>query len=540
MNASTQTPVSQGTKPTDSADRVTQWLNRVRREWPVLLPVLLVCGIGQMTYFAPGSNRSYGYQAGIASFIGWRISQGDVLYVDVWENKGPLHYLINALAVSLNYRYGVYCFELLCLVLTAILMYRIARLFTGLLFSALASSLALGLLTRTLVGGNLVEEWSMPFQAGAILAAFALILKPQAPFRGRSFGLGLSLMAVLLMRPNILAFTGIATLTAMIYLVKTHGWGRLGRASAWAIAGATSLATPVIIYLAAHGAIKAGLSAAYLDVVHWTYTREQRFNNFMTLLGILRAGGVLVLLALFLLAVIVWLGVTMRRRHLDAATGPGPMGWVLLACVLGLSANMAANQVSGNADPNYMMTFVPLLVAPYAWLLERAHDLLPAHRAAVRSVVAVVVAGALLLTATADRAIPTWWRFTHEMTPQAVQAQEAASLIDQVTQPGDRIEVFGLAPTAYYNSQRASGSPRIYPPMKAFDQIYALAWRDKMTRDVIERPPELLLFSAPEVLEAWITIISPDLAKSFLELLDQHYEIVDNDYGFAAYRLLGG
>ena len=110
------------------------------------------------SHFMPYSDFNLGHDAGIFAYIGFGMKKGLVLYTELWENKGPLLYIINFFGVLLHERYGIYLFELLSLFIAVLFAYNTARLFAGRSVSVIAVTYAFLMLPLLLERGNLSEE----------------------------------------------------------------------------------------------------------------------------------------------------------------------------------------------------------------------------------------------------------------------------------------------------------------------------------------------------------------------------------------------
>ncbi|MDR2379864.1 MAG: hypothetical protein LBE08_01585, partial [Bifidobacteriaceae bacterium] len=470
-------------------------------------------------------------------------TQGDALYTQVWENKGPAYYLINALGVMIDYWHGVYVLELVALLATAVLMWRIARLAVGPWLAAAAATLALAPLARTLVGGNLVEEWAMPWLALTVLTTSRAVVEVGRRPVARGAALGVAVGVMLALRPNLAAFAVVASLGAAVYWVWRGGWRAVFRLAGSAVGACAAVLGLAAIWLASQGSLGAAWRAAYGDVLHWEYSRSARLTNAIEMIAYLRTSGTLVLVGLFCLAVVglvgrrVWVfvaGMDPQPVRLGA-----PQRWIALVGAAGWAANLAANLVSGNPDPNYMMTFVPLLAWPIAYLMAKAVRVARAW-ARLRLVWAQgLVAGAALGLAAFAVPVAVSWGETviWEPTDASRSVQLAARYLDAATSPGDRVALIGFAAPVYYAAQRAPALARSYDPMSTFSAEFKREWCDAQAQDMLDGEAELIAFSSPTAQNSWLTrAVSPELGAALTELLEREYRPVDNPYGWAVYR----
>lgn len=92
------------------------------------------------------------------------IIQGDILYKDITDHKGPVIFFVNALALMLfkGKLIGIWVFEVLSMWLASFFMYRTARMKCSETVSLAVTILSLGFVVPLLMGGNLTEEWALP------------------------------------------------------------------------------------------------------------------------------------------------------------------------------------------------------------------------------------------------------------------------------------------------------------------------------------------------------------------------------------------
>ena len=131
--------------------------------------------------FAPGVNDN----SGVYLYAGWRILQGDLPYLQLWDHKPPLVFYINALGTALSpgSHWGIWALELAALMLAAYLGYKLLKAHFGSLAAALGTILWLLALFFIFLGGNQTTDWTLPLQFGALLL-FTQTESGEKPERG--------------------------------------------------------------------------------------------------------------------------------------------------------------------------------------------------------------------------------------------------------------------------------------------------------------------------------------------------------------------
>jgi hypothetical protein len=210
------------------------------------------------------------------------------------------------------------------------------------------------------------------------------------------------------------------------------------------------------------------------------------------------------------------------------------MPLALAATALGLVANLAANLVSGNPDPNYLMTFVPLLAAPYAWLFGQVRRAVATAWHTPRLATAAITLCAMGLAGTTVMSVRAWFGVTWGDTSAAQQAAQLFDWTDSVTAPGARVQFIDTTPAANYGARRAAGAARIYQPMDTFEAAFRQTWRDDIAAGLCASPPDMLLFNNQLDL-AWLDGLSPAPQACLRSELAAHYQLVENPHGYVAY-----
>ncbi len=100
----------------------------------------------------------------IFMLIGKAISQGMNVYTDYFDHKGPILFYLNALGFALTgTKVGVFIIQCVFLSLTAIFMYKTARIFTKTVGSLVCVAISILAFASTISDGNLSEEYCMLF-----------------------------------------------------------------------------------------------------------------------------------------------------------------------------------------------------------------------------------------------------------------------------------------------------------------------------------------------------------------------------------------
>ncbi len=149
-----------------------------------------------------------GRDSGVFLYAGQRILEGKVPYVDFWDHKPPVVYLINATGLYLGTGsvYGVRTIELLCLFLAAAFSFAALKKAFGTLPALCASAIWILNLPNVIENGNFTEEYGLVCQFGAVLLFTLALEKEKHIFYG--LGIGILLGIAFFLKQNLVGVWG--------------------------------------------------------------------------------------------------------------------------------------------------------------------------------------------------------------------------------------------------------------------------------------------------------------------------------------------
>lgn len=203
----------------------------------------------------PFVRREADIDSSVFKTIALMMEKGYMPYRDSFDHKGPLLYLFNWLGSKINYTSGILVFEFITVLITFFEIYKIARMYAKRLSALLTTFLVGTLLVEYFGAGNFCEEYAMPFIAVSIHLFLEYLLHNKVtPLR---IGIaGLSLGAVCLLRPNMIAVWIVFCAAIFIKTVVEKDWRRLGQFALWFILGFLIIVVPFVIWLAMNGALE--------------------------------------------------------------------------------------------------------------------------------------------------------------------------------------------------------------------------------------------------------------------------------------------
>jgi len=130
---------------------------------------------------------------------------GSIPYRDIFDHKGPMIYFIDAWGDSLCGFRGVGFLEIIFWIGFLLILHKIWNVLNiDVLYFGLLAAILPFLLQSYLCGGNMTEEYALPFIAYGNLYLLNLCTKKKVNF-AESFFLSISASAVLCLKPNMTA-----------------------------------------------------------------------------------------------------------------------------------------------------------------------------------------------------------------------------------------------------------------------------------------------------------------------------------------------
>ena len=467
-----------------------------------LAPMVLLSQIAGHNRFDVSDDQLFGY-------FGWRIAHGAVVYRDVWDNKPPGIYWINALGFLISGdRYaGVVALCGLAVCATLGGFYIAARALFDRGTAALGTILAGFFFTHLYFqgGSNRTETFLMPLELAAVAAYLHGWLRSRAAY----FYLA-----------GVLA--GCAALCKQVGLA---GWGSMGLHVMLCVAlrdipWKTGLARCLLLllglvttigaaagYLAYQGALSDALFAvvtvnrAYFDV-GGSSLFDAHANSLLLrqhMFPILTLPGLLVLVGW------IWAAADVLRGR-EKSAAPARVPHALFFCSLWYVVALWGATASPDAFRHYVLPTLPpmmLLAAGTLQRLKRDTGLL--RRVAQRAWVtaAIVAMGYFMLAALHlqwQEAGLVWWHraprrvaghWVLQSAPWEVVGREVARL----SQPEDRLQCWGYFPGVYLHARRLNATR--FVTTEKIEHFPGHEYAERMRRELYQRlrgdPPEMFL-----------------------------------------------
>lgn len=296
-----------------------------------------------------GASRT---DSSVFQTIALMMKHGAIPYRDSFDHKGPLIYLIDYLGMSLDDNHGIWMIEVIGLMVTFYMMYRIARFFCRPLIAYTIVLVSLSVLFVSFEGGNLVEEYALPFISISSYIFIDWFLTKKLN-KLKLFICGACLGSVLMIRPNMIALWIVFCLGILVKFIVLSEKKNILICVTCVFGGALLIIIPMIIWLGVNGALKDFVDA----YITFNFSYSSRYGD-ATLATKVKAFVFFVNWGLMLFCLIIQILETLQHRTL-----------LNILTLIYMIISLMSVSLSGAQFAHYGMVLFPAVAMPLAYTL---------------------------------------------------------------------------------------------------------------------------------------------------------------------------
>lgn len=454
----------------------------------VELLLLLVIIFAILFPYSPISHGLPSRDSGVFLYGGWRVLKGDIPYLQFWDHKPPVIYYIDALGLWLapDSLWGVWSLEFVSLGLATLAGYALLKQLYGVNTAIISTFLWLFSSFTLLAGGNLTNEYGLPFQF--LLMWLFQRAEKKGNYKWVGYFIGACSGLLFFTRQNAIGIPiaiGIYLLANRLY---QREFQRLVRDLLPILAGAITVFVIIVGYFTIKGAWQAFWDTAFQynflyaderDTTDRIYAVIQGMNQLANVglaqLGFLGWAGALVLLVY-------------KKERIQSSNYP--LFWM---AVLALPLELWMVSIGGRPRIPYFLSLLPIfsLFAGFSiWLFfDSISNGLPVHIGAILVVFLTLVLGIVFF---ADFS---------ELTGNFLQWSGDPAIISYIRKnsgPQDYVLMWGEETTYNFAARRASPSRFVYQT-----PLYNVSNRDNVLeflRDIQSKKPRLIILRSNDKL----------------------------------------
>lgn len=230
--------------------------------WIFILISSLIMSVNANSF--PFSGKVLGTDSSVFVYVANVILDGGTPYLDTFDHKGPVIYLINVLGLLINKRYGLWVIEWITIAVIFAFAYKIARLMDcSRVVACIVVAVNALVMTLYFGGGNFTEEYACAFLM-ASLYFFVEYFKKGKTSTWKLIACGASFAAVFLLRINMVVLWGVMCVGVAIHCVKRRVTKDIFRFILWFVLGMMIVCVPIIVWFWMEGALTHFVEASLL------------------------------------------------------------------------------------------------------------------------------------------------------------------------------------------------------------------------------------------------------------------------------------
>ena len=311
--------------------------------------------VGTLFHLYPGNHLHPTGDSAAFIYIGNQMLEGKVPYLDCFDHKGPLLYLIEfaGLSISRGSTIGLWVVEVINIAVALMILVRFCFLASerrsSVWLSLLITFIACG--WRIYEGGNFTEEYALPCISLALLVFF-LFFRTGKYHKWDIFFLGVTFSAVFLLRANMIAVWVACMPLVLICFLKEKRYRDLGICTGLFLTGVLAVACPILIWLICSNALQPFIECYFSFNI--LYSAEVGLNAAM----ILHLGKVFSLMILPGIAAVI---ISLATR------GKNALRQINLWC---FAVSFLMSEMSGRDYPHYLITLLPVMAFSFTDLFD--------------------------------------------------------------------------------------------------------------------------------------------------------------------------
>lgn len=382
----------------------------------------------------PWANYAVTSDSSTFKTVALMMQKGYMPYKDSFDHKGPLLYIINWVGNQISYYRGVWVIEYAFMTGTVYLMYRIARFQVKPLSAAFTTLISTSLLFQYFDRGNLSEEYAMLFIAAGIYI-FLDYFKNDVISPARLAISGFCFGAVALLRLNMIALWIAFCIAVFVGIAVRREWRKLGNFVLWFSVGAAVIFVPIVVWLAANGALEQGWKDYIVFNLIYTSAGDNaaKWNSFFTFANT----------KVFILATIGILYNLKNRVYLNITYFISMILSLMLCCM------------AGRTYDHYGMVLVPLVAYPVSLIFQNMESIENAETSKMIGVILAVYAVSAIIAPSEIEwinRIPAQYQVRNG--DGLLEFRDLTNMITEYTDENDAISVYGNIDCVYVLSQR--------------------------------------------------------------------------------------
>lgn len=242
----------------------------------VIVTILAILGLSS----SPLNKGVIQNDSAVFQIMGRGMLNGQVMYKDLFDHKGPVMYVINAIAYLINPQIGLFIVETLFISIGAVFIFKTSKMLVNKNVSVIMSLVYVMLMFISILGGNFTEEYAMTFTSIALYCIMKIIYKNEYENKILWGIIGATFALNFFIKPTYIAIWIAFGIIQFIYSIKEKKIKELIKYIVYMIIGIMIVTLPIIIYLVLNDDIHYFIDAFF--VLNMKYSKASLLRKAQT------------------------------------------------------------------------------------------------------------------------------------------------------------------------------------------------------------------------------------------------------------------
>lgn len=248
----------------------------------ILVIITLLCLISLCS--SPLYKGFTDVDSSVFQIMGKGILNGQIMYKDLFDHKGPIVYLINAIAYLISPQIGLLLIEIVFFYIGVIYVYKTSRIFLEEKYSFIVSLIYLVASFKFILGGNFTEEYAITILSIAMYYIIKILYNSEYEKKVNWILIGFTFAINFFIKPTYISIWIAFGIIELIYFVKKRKITDLIKYIGYMMIGILIVTIPIFIYLIINNDVKDFINAyIYLNMKYSKYTAIEKVRAFVEL-----------------------------------------------------------------------------------------------------------------------------------------------------------------------------------------------------------------------------------------------------------------
>ncbi len=275
-----------------------QILNKIKKYKEYIFLFIVVCALCLLVLSSSPLYKGLpDIDSSVFQVMGKGMLEHKIMYKELFDHKGPIVYIINALAFMTSNNYGLFIIETIIFYIGTIFVYKTSRIVLSKKTSIIVNLLYMLISFRYFYGGNFTEEYSITLMSIAMYFIIKILQNKEIDKKLYWIMIGATFTINLLIKPTYISIWIAFGIVQLIAFIKDKKIKELIKSIGYMLIGILIISVPIIFYLIINNDIKdfidayIGMNMKYSDssiqkriIKFKELTTRYKYNQYLLLM----------------------------------------------------------------------------------------------------------------------------------------------------------------------------------------------------------------------------------------------------------------